>query len=185
MPTTFFLGGSCWVWDARDPRPNGAWRLYLNRWPVDVEAAEFLAVDKVEAIRQQAESLVDAFPGTELHLDHLGCTSTHLIRKPILDTEDVRNWATSIWNACVPAAEDNTDPGDWPWLVMGTAALVRGGFHVAHPDQQGNVAVLPLEDGESYIYWCTPSSVYATMGRDVLGARHPVSVHARRDIPST
>ncbi len=172
----FYFGGSCWVWDARDPRAGGSWKLFLNRWPVDPAAAVVLDPGRVDQIRQQAESLVDNFRGTEVQLKRLGCTHVDLIRKPITKPEDVLAWAYSIWNAAVPRPSMKAE--QYPLLILGTAALVPDGFEVIQPDRDGYLAVLPAEDQQARIYWALPETPYAKKLGGVLGPRHPVSLAA-------
>lgn len=174
--TGFFPGGSCWVWDVRDPRPGGAWRLFLNRWPVDVRAAEYLDPAKVDQVRLQAASLVDSFPGTVQHLEQLDCWSAEAVYSPITTPDDIIGWACSIWNACVPRPSTKADPAAWPWAVVGTAALVKDGWEVVHPDLEGYVAVLPQDD-RSRVYWASPGLRYKQ--DELLGSRHPVTRRAR------
>lgn len=177
----YYYGGSCWVWDPRDPAPGGTWRLFLNRYPVDPAAIPHLDPAKVDLVRQQAESLVDAFLGTEVELKKIGCEHVDLIHAPIKNENDVACWAYSIWNACVPRPGAQAE--QYPLLILGTSALAPDNFQVIQPDDEGYVAVLPADHYQTMIYWGMPNSSYALRLGTCLGPRHPVSRAAWKGLP--
>lgn len=177
----FYYGGSCWVWDSRAPEEGGTWHLFLNRYPVDPAAISALDPLRVDRVRQQAESLVDAFLGTEVQLRKLGCDHVDLIHKPIQTTDDVADWTYSIWNACVPRPSPRAE--QYPLLILGTAALAPEGFEVVQPDRDGYLAVLPAENKQTRIYWALPETDYANQLGGLLGPRHPVSLAAWKGKP--
>lgn len=150
----WIFGGSCWLWDARHPDPNGKWLLVLNRWAVSPFAVTFVKPSKVELLRQQAEELVNAFPGTEEHLRLLGCDHVDLIHSVIDGLDDVVAWCWSIWNACVPVAKYNPDPYQYPHHVVSTSALGREDFAII-PKGKRDQAVLPTASG-SRTFWQAP-----------------------------
>jgi hypothetical protein len=131
---------------------------------------------KVDLVRQQAESLVDAFLGTEVRLKSLGCEHVDLIHQPITTSEDVMAWACSIWNAAVPRPSEKAE--QYPLLILGTAALAPDDFEVVQPDRDGYVAVLPAENRQCRIYWALPGTEYALRLGGYLGPRHPVTLAA-------
>jgi hypothetical protein len=177
----FYYGGSCWVWDSRAPGDGGTWHLFLNRYPVDPAAISALDPRRVDRVRQQAESLVDAFLGTEVKLRQLGCDHVDLIHRPITTANDVADWAYSIWNCCVPRPSPRAE--QYPLLILGTAALAPEGFEVVQPDRDGYLAVLPAEGKQARIYWALPETDYAGRLGGLLGPRHPVSLAAWRGTP--
>lgn len=172
----YYYGGSCWVWDPRDPQPGGTWRLFLNRWPVDPAAISSLDPAKVDMVRQQAESLVDSFLGTEVQLRKIGCEHVDLLHRQIRSAEDIADWAYSIWNSCVPRPSAKAE--QYPLLILGTAAMSPDGFEVIQPDRDGYLAVLPADNRQTRIYWALPETDYAGKLGGLLGPRHPVSLAA-------
>jgi hypothetical protein len=148
---------------------------------VDPAAISALEPTRVDVVRQQAESLVDAFLGTEVKLNQLGCDHVDLIHKPIRTTEDVADWTYSIWNACTPRPSPRAE--QYPLLILGTAALAPEGFEVVQPDRDGYLAVLPAEGRQTRIYWALPETDYAAKLGGLLGPRHPVSQAAWRGKP--
>jgi hypothetical protein len=173
VPTgAFSFGGGVWVHDARDPRPGGSWHCYRLRYSVDPQALTALSPAKVDSLRLDALSLLDAFPDTLRALELAGCGHVDIVQQPIRTPADVAAWAYSIFNGATPAAP--TPDGDqYPCRVASTAALVQEDFCVIHPDIQGHVAVLPEPEKRTRVYWATPNSDYR-IGH-VLGPRHPVS----------
>lgn len=174
----FDFGGSLWVYDAAAPEGASNWKLFLNRWAVDPEAAPCLDPVRVDDLRIQAQSLVNAFPATIPHLQRLGCNhAREALLQPIACPADVENWAYSIWNAAVPTIDDSDR--QYPRRVASTQALLdRDDFTVVQPDVQGHVAVLPAPDRKTEVYWATPGTVYAGKVGERLGPRHPVSLKA-------
>jgi hypothetical protein len=172
--TSYSYGGGVWVHDARDPTPGGVWRVYRLQWAVDPVAIDILDPAKVDRLRTEAASLLDAFPDTLLRLRQLGCEHTDLVHTPIASSEDVAAWAYSIFNAATPA-QPTVPLGKYPFRVASTAALAPDGFEVVHPDIEGHVAVLPADDKRTRVYWSSPGTSYDVRIGQLLGPRHPVS----------
>lgn len=168
------FGGGVWVYDARDPRPEEVWRLFRLHWCVDPNVAHLLDPLKVDTLRQDAESLFDAYPSTEKHLIDAGCTHTTLLHAEITSTAGIQSWAYSIFNA-VTASRPLAPFEQYPFSVVSTAALVPDNFQVIHPDLQGYVAVCPAEKHSTVVYWTPPGTDYHGRIGTTLGPRHPVS----------
>lgn len=177
---SFGFGGSCWVWDGQEPYNDGGWRLFLNRWAVDPAAIGCLDIAKVEAVRRQAQSLVNAFPQTMIALERVGCDHAGIVDSPIVDEAGVIDWAHSIWNACLPLPTGVPSIDEYPLAVCATVALTRPGFAVVHPDVDGHVAVLPVDGKNARVYWASPGTTYSRKVGTLLGPRHPVAVAAYR-----
>ncbi len=150
--------GAVWVWNARDPAFGGGWVPYRTRY----DTVPGLEIAEVEALRQDAELLLDSFPATAQHLAALGCDHTDIVHRAIQTREDVNGWAESIYNACFPLpAFERYEPGT---------------FNFVHTDPQGFVVVIPEKQHSTKVVW-TKSPTRYTVGA-VLGPRHPVSVAA-------
>lgn len=154
-PSDWIFGGSCWIWDARHPDPNGRWMLVLNRWAVSPFVVTFVTPAKVDKVRQSTEALVNAFPGTEERLLALGCDHVNLLHRTIDGLDDVVDWTWSIWNACVPNPKQAPDPYLYPHHVVSAGALGRSTFAVVPKNRRG-IAVLPIEGGVR-TFWESPS----------------------------
>jgi hypothetical protein len=155
-PGTWIFGGSCWLWDARNPNPTGNWLLVLNRWSVSPLAVAYVLPAKVDAVRTQAETLVNAFPGTVQRLAALGCDHAEIVHKPIRTLSDVVDWTWSIWNACVPSPAAAPDPYLYPQHIVSTQVLGRSDFSIVEKSRPG-VAVLPGQDS-AHVFWRAPGN---------------------------
>jgi hypothetical protein len=190
----FCAGGSVWVWDCSDPAPGGSWHAF-GLPAIDPNAALYLFPPKIDALRHEAEVLLNSFPATERRLEDLGCEHIELVHHKIETPGDVLMWACSIFNACTPLPDgwragysDQQVRGarDWPWQVFSTAQQVADNFVVTHVTDRGRIAVLPVEEKCAVVYWTEPDSWYdtevqkmASKNMDmVLPPQHPVTVAA-------
>jgi len=184
-----------WVWDGQDPVEGGSWH-HFESIAVDLNAALYLDPVKVDAVRHEAEVLMNAFPATGRRLESLEYCNADLVHEKIKTPDQVLLWACSIFNSCTPLPagwragySDKAVPGarDWAQHVFSTAQLVTDGFQVTHLTEKGRIAVLPVEEHMTVLYWAEPGSWYddelgrlaATSDKDlVLGPEHPVSIAA-------
>lgn len=89
-------GGSIWVHDGK------AWHLVLNWAGIEWSAQFCCDPARVEALRQNAETITSAFPATLQQLQALGYKDEALLSTPITDAAGVAKYVDSIWNSCVP-----------------------------------------------------------------------------------
>ena len=104
------------IWD------NGEWRLLRNTqtiWPYLENGADPV---KVERLRRNVVSLMQAYPDTIPHLEQLGIRIKGLLNKPIKTPADVAQWAESMFNMGPVSAD--------PAHVQDAKALVYDDFRV-------------------------------------------------------
>jgi hypothetical protein len=89
-------GGSIWVYDGKQ------WHLVLNWAGIEWSAQFCCDPARVEALRQNAVTITNAFPGTLTQLKELGYPDGDLLSAPITDAAGVAKYVDSIWNSCVP-----------------------------------------------------------------------------------
>lgn len=155
-------GGGCWVLGA-----DGVPSMYLL--PAGIEwSAQFCAdPTKVDGLRKNAKSLVDAFPLTRgWYVNELGMTLADLkiLDTPIVDADGVAAWTDSFWNASVPLPQSmhtgfppKSDPGyhHAPKPIVDIRLFARDDF-VLFP--KAGVAVAPVSppgsgDGRVRVLW--------------------------------
>lgn len=117
-PWEMHHGGSLWV------RSAGSWRMYLARAGIEWSMQFCADPAKVDRLRQDALTLVHAFPETLPALAALGYEEADaILNEPIGDAGAVARYTDSLFNACVP---------------------------LTRPDHQG---VLPKAAGEHHYPW--------------------------------
>jgi hypothetical protein len=92
-------GGSIWLFDGT------VWHLVLNWAGIEWSAQFCCDPVRVEALRQNAQTISAAFPQTIPQLEKLGYHDTALLTTPITDPAGVAAYVDSIWNSCVPIPE--------------------------------------------------------------------------------
>ncbi|MBL1086964.1 hypothetical protein JK359_34220 [Streptomyces actinomycinicus] len=115
-------GGSLWVMTER------GWRMYRARVGIEWSMQFCAAPPRIDRLRQDAATLVAAFPLTLPALAELGYEEAEeLLRTPIRDADGVEAWTDSLFNACVPMSRGHHQgilpkvPGEhhYPWPVKG------------------------------------------------------------------
>lgn len=77
---------------------EGSWRVFKNALTI-YPGAEYCADPaKVDALRENAKSLLEHYPETVGQLEKLGVRVKALLSRPITNFEDVEAWAKSIFN---------------------------------------------------------------------------------------
>ncbi|MFH9087949.1 DUF6424 family protein [Streptomyces sp. NPDC017673] len=115
-------GGSLWV------KTSSGWRMYRARAGIEWSMQFCAEPSKIDRLRQDAATLVAAFPETLSALAELGYEEAEeLLRTPITDADGVEAWTDSLFNACVPMSRADHQgilpkvPGEhhYPWPVKG------------------------------------------------------------------
>ena len=89
-------GGSIWLYDGR------SWRMVANWAGIEWSVQFCCDPAKVDALRQTAKTITDAFPQTIPQLEALGYGDTDILTTPIAEPADIARYVDSIWNSCVP-----------------------------------------------------------------------------------
>jgi hypothetical protein len=155
--------GGIWVWNPRDPSLWGSWQVYRTRFDLTATSVPAWA----EALRQDAEALLDSYPATKHQLIELGCDHVDILHTPIQTVDELVGWNNSIYNACypVPAAPVPVQTLDSP-----------ESFAYAHKDSHGFLVVAPGTNKSTQVLWTQPPTQYSPGA--ILGPRHPVSLAA-------
>jgi len=77
---------------------EGVWRVFKNTLTIYPGAENCADPAKVDALRENAKSLLEHYPETVPQLEKLGVRVRALVNKPITDFEGVVAWALSIFN---------------------------------------------------------------------------------------
>lgn len=181
---SFYFGGAFLAWDASAP-PRQQWTLEsFSAWsPLDLLLSDYLDEDLeiLEANRYMVEWAVnEAFPGTELQLEKLGCNHGSLLHKPIANLSEAMEWVASYWNGATPLFDSPTPAeasGEGKYLEVTDVAIVE--------DEEGQVRVGLLSNRRSIVIWGEPGTVMESRQGEVLGPRHPVSIKAYRNLAVT
>ena len=89
-------GGSIWLYDGR------SWRMVANWAGIEWSVQFCCDPAKVDALRQTAKAITDAFPQTIPQLEALGYDDIDILTTPIADQAGIARYVDSIWNSCVP-----------------------------------------------------------------------------------
>jgi hypothetical protein len=95
-PWEMHHGGSLWVYDGQQ------WKLFLARAGIEWSMQFCGDPAKVELLRQDAVSLIDAFSGTRKALADIGYKDIARLDTPIVTADDVAWYTDSLFNSCVP-----------------------------------------------------------------------------------
>ena len=89
-------GGSIWLYDGEN------WRMVANWAGIEWSVQFCCDPAKVDALRQTAKTITDAFPQTIPQLESLGYDDIDILTTPIAGPADIARYVDSIWNSCVP-----------------------------------------------------------------------------------
>ncbi|RJQ81621.1 DUF6424 family protein [Amycolatopsis panacis] len=96
-PWEMHHGGSLWV------RGHDGWRIFLARAGIEWSMQFCADPVKVDRLRQDAATLVRAFPDTLPALEKLGyADAPDILSTPIKTADDVARYTDSLFNSCVP-----------------------------------------------------------------------------------
>jgi Family of unknown function (DUF6424) len=182
-------GGGLWLKDAQ------GWFLVRNL--VGMEWSSQFCADpaKVDLIRQNAQRLYAAFPGSAQELG-----ITELLDTPITDADGIATWTDSICNASIPLptpAHTGVLPTGggvhhYPSPITEIAFFKHDDFQLWVTDPQGNpAAVAPVSprgsgDGRVHVLYATPGSALASQVSQseaqsqplILDSAHPLAQQA-------
>lgn len=147
-PWEMHHGGSLWV------RSTNGWRMYLARAGIEWSTQFCAEPAKVDRLRQDALTLVSAFPSTLPALAELGYHGAEqILNEEITDADGVARYTDSLFNSCVPLTKNDhqgilpTAAGEhhYPWPVKSADFFRRDDFQlwVTLPDGTHG-AVTPL-----------------------------------------
>jgi hypothetical protein len=89
-------GGSIWIHDGE------TWRMVANWAGIEWSVQFCCDPAKVDALRQTAKTITEAFPQTIPQLEALGYSDLDILTTPIAEPADIARYVDSIWNSCVP-----------------------------------------------------------------------------------
>jgi hypothetical protein len=110
-------GGSIWLYDGT------TWRMVANWAGIEWSVQFCCEPAKVDALRQTAKVITDAFPQTIPQLKKLGYNDVDILTTPITDQASIARYVDSIWNSCVPIPQ----PGHTG--SVGSKAPLAAGVH--------------------------------------------------------
>lgn len=189
--------GSLFVWT------NG-WSMFLNVAGVEWSAQFAADPAKVDALRQNAQVLYEAFPGTLDRFEKLGYHEARtVLETPITNAAGVTRWTDSIYNSCVllsPGLHQGLDPartqvGGWhhfPKSIWDQQVTKRDDFQLWVTSGDGlAAAVAPVaphgsQDGRVEVIYAQPGSAlhkdmlkaHASGKPHILDADHPLAQQA-------
>ena len=119
---------------------------------------QFCADPRKVILRQNAKTLVDAFPNTIPKLTALGYDAASVLNNPIVSAADVAKYVDSLFNACVPlpqpvhtgsitaTADRSAGKHTYPTPNDDTVFFCFDDFHpfVYHPKTKSTVQVAPV-----------------------------------------
>lgn len=133
-------GGSIWVHDGT------TWRMFQNLAGIEW-CAQFCADPaKVDVLRHNAKTLVDAFPQTLPKLVALGYAQARaVLDTPITDAAGVARFVDSLFNACVPLPQPVHTGSIKP------SALRSAGKHT-YPTPNNDTLFFCRDDFQPFVY---------------------------------
>lgn len=142
-------GGSLWV------LTDGGWVMYRARVPIEW-CMQFCAdPGKIDRLRREAKTLVDAFPKTIPALEKLGYRDAEaILNEEITDADGIERYTDSLFNSCVPLSyEDHqarlpkaAGEHHYPIPIKGADFFRHDDFvlWVTNPEDGTNAAVVPV-----------------------------------------
>lgn len=99
-PWQMHHGGSIWV------LTDAGWRMYLARAGIEWSMQFCADPAKIDRLRTEAKTLVEAFPQTIPALAQLGYADAQaILDEPIADADGVERYTDSLFNSCVPLTQ--------------------------------------------------------------------------------
>ena len=189
-------GGSVWIYDGEN------WRMVANWAGIEWSVQFCCDPAKVDALRQTARTITDAFPQTIPQFEALGYHDTDILTTPIADPTGIARYVDSIWNSCVPIPQPghtgrvgSTSPlaagvHNYPETMCAIPRVMRSDFIPFHVDAatKTDADVVPVAprgsgDGRTRVVFAENGNPLAAKkaaakkaGKAlILSAEHPLS----------